>query len=1166
MLLCGCAASAQKSVYIPWEWRNASSDTLLYAESDPNNQYTWSKSRSIESDNVIIFWDKYYGNTSPSQTASPYHVDIEDLLEKCEAFFDLEINQLGFVDPTSSNLSRYKVMVLMNHTTEWACYGGGYDFQVSALWLSPNTCQPVGHAVAHEIGHSFHYMCYSEASNHGSTSGVQTGFHGAVGNGSVTWEQTAQWQANQSYPEYMFSESINVFRNSHNYAYTHEWHRYQSYWFFYYLCQYYNDIKTVANVWNHPETTVKDFNQVLMDNKSLSVSDLFRMYYDYAAHCATWDFDAAASYRNNYIGDFNYRCAIASNGKYQVALASCPQSTGFNVIPLSVPASGTTVTTHFTALPTGASLATADPSQYLDGETQWASSGLTAYNSVSNADSRGFRLGYVALLSDGTRQYFSGDKIYCTGTTEKTEDVSFTVPANTQKMWLIVSPSPSRYYQHRWDEAISADDMWPYQFTIDGTDLSAKAIVYAEPALDGRDIQDVTFTYDVYFPSANDYSGASVTISGKNLSTLGTALQIDPSTLSSLMESYSTAGPSNGKVMFYAAKADGSLQASASTANGYGHWFQSDGTAASYGNNTLVYSEFTPGSMTFNLGQYPNLNSNGTSRTIRQALRYNQDGTHYATAYFVFNIHFDADKTDVIATGTDYEGEETDENVSTYYVTNGTFEGNTTEGWTSNTGVQNNGTSTNPSGDGMTNISYENWNPTPLTGKIYQTITDLSTGTYRLTFGAFVNNLDNNMGQYVYANDDEVYLDTNSKSYSTLVYVSDGTVEIGLAQTIPTANWMAIDNISLVYVSSKPLADNYTSAKARAEQATSTSSLTCDERTALETVLRTYPTLPTTEQDLATAIAAINTATNTFVAAEIAYQTLDNTKAEIRALGVDLNRYPYATDTKMAALNAVLNATPSSPDEAVTLAGQLYSLARAVAESHAMMERMNATDMTSLITNADASSLDGWTTSKTYTTLNAESLTDASGNAAHNYFDTNGSDAATISQQISTLPKGHYLLTLSGRASVGTTYNVTVTDAESQSTSVALTPVGNTGGLFGRGWNDLSVEFDQPAAGTLDISISTDLGSEWYWMSACRFRLYRLGLEGDVNMDGNVDINDVVLTINHVLGTSSDAFHMEYADVSPDGVIDVNDVVVLINWIVSGNTETPTIPDDGVIF
>ena len=146
--------NAQKSVYIPNEWKNPwPSDSLLYKESDPDNKYTWSKSRSVESDNVIVFWDKGYGSKKPSESPSAYRVDEQDLLKKCEAFYDLEINKLGFVDATKSNLSKYKVMVLLNHTTDWVCYGGGYDYQVSALWLGPSDCKPVGHSVAHELGH-----------------------------------------------------------------------------------------------------------------------------------------------------------------------------------------------------------------------------------------------------------------------------------------------------------------------------------------------------------------------------------------------------------------------------------------------------------------------------------------------------------------------------------------------------------------------------------------------------------------------------------------------------------------------------------------------------------------------------------------------------------------------------------------------------------------------------------------------------------------------------------------------------------------------------------------------------------------------------------------------------------------------------------------------------
>ena len=90
-----------------------------------------------------------------------------------------------------------------------------------------------------------------------------------------------------------------------------------------------------------------------MKLKGLTATDLFRIYHDYASRLASWDLEVCKPYRDSYIGDFNYRCVQTADKTYQVALGSTPQSSGFNVIPLQVPAAGTKVITHFTALKDG---------------------------------------------------------------------------------------------------------------------------------------------------------------------------------------------------------------------------------------------------------------------------------------------------------------------------------------------------------------------------------------------------------------------------------------------------------------------------------------------------------------------------------------------------------------------------------------------------------------------------------------------------------------------------------------------------------------------------------------------------------------------------------------------------------------------------------------------
>ena len=637
------AQTSNLSVYLPNEWRNfSSSDTLLYIETDPSNyaelsneqRYTWSKSRSIESDHFILFWDKGYGTNRPDEldATDTYYVDIEDLIAKCETFYQLNVNQLQFTDLSDADalLNKYKGIIAVNYTDGWICYGGGYDYTIPAIWLSPSTCKPVGQAVAHEIGHSFQYMCYSDGSKSGTVAS-ERGFHSAVGSGATIWEQTAQWQSVQAYPELMFDQSIGLFAVNHAKAFSHEWMRYQSYWWLYYIQEKYGK-PIVGQVWNYDTQTVLDFNQAYMGLRGIDAEEFYREYFDYALHIATWDLDISRALGENYIGVYAYNYVPLGGNRFQVAYSSVPQASGFNVIPLDGPECGTTVKTTFTALPVGSALADNDPKTYYKDEASLTAIDVSAYNSgFTGSDKRGFRLGYVALLSDGQRSYGYADKVYCKGSGEESVDVEFTVPENTERMWLVVAPAPSQYIQHRWDEDVTNDDQWPYQLQFDGTSILGYVSGDETPS-------DVTLTYDVTFaPDAEAYSGTTVTVSSEDVLKIAKALQISTNDIASKLVDWS-ATQNNGELMFYAANADGSLAASGSTANGYGHWFTSDGSVIGWGDTSYLFSEFTPSTFTFSIGQYPNRCQEGDNYTIRQALCYKNANGETGTAYFVFNI------------------------------------------------------------------------------------------------------------------------------------------------------------------------------------------------------------------------------------------------------------------------------------------------------------------------------------------------------------------------------------------------------------------------------------------------------------------------------------------------------------------------------------------------
>ena len=57
---------------------------------------------------------------------------------------------------------------------------------------------------------------------------------------------------------------------------------------------------------------------------------------------------------------------------------------------------------------------------------------------------------------------------------------------------------------------------------------------------------------------------------------------------------------------------------------------------------------------------------------------------------------------------------------------------------------------------------------------------------------------------------------------------------------------------------------------------------------------------------------------------------------------------------------------------------------------------------------------------------------------------------------------------------------------------------------------------------------------------------------GDVNHDDQVDVSDVMLTVNKVLAKEVTDFYMEEADINGDGELDVTDVMSIV-WLVLNN-------------
>ncbi len=125
----------------------------------------WSWFRSRQSEHFFVFWEAGFGDDPNAETV-PEHmrVDIDDLLNKAERYYQTNIEKLKFAElgKGKSYLDKYKMEIYLLYQEEWLATGSGYDNKIGALWVNPSTCQPVGSTIAHEIGHSFQFRRISK--------------------------------------------------------------------------------------------------------------------------------------------------------------------------------------------------------------------------------------------------------------------------------------------------------------------------------------------------------------------------------------------------------------------------------------------------------------------------------------------------------------------------------------------------------------------------------------------------------------------------------------------------------------------------------------------------------------------------------------------------------------------------------------------------------------------------------------------------------------------------------------------------------------------------------------------------------------------------------------------------------------------------------------------
>lgn len=287
----------------------------------------------------------------------------------------------------------------------------------------------------------------------------------------------------------------------------------------------------------------------------------------------------------------------------------------------------------------------------------------------------------------------------------------------------------------------------------------------------------------------------------------------------------------------------------------------------------------------------------------------------------------------------------------------------------------------------------------------------------------------------------------------------------------------------------------------------------------------------TTVESIDAATAAVKAATETYVAAVPSYQAL----ADAKAMKLD---FAYASEEKKAAFAEALQVeAATSAKDATDKTNAIYTAARAYAESNGKAEGVKgAVDCTASVVNANfADKLNGWSSSQNggnLQTLNTESWTTSEGVTGTPYYDYwNGSaNNQHAYQNVSDLQAGKYIVTIKARALAGFNLYMLINDEK----KVDINEIGNTGGLFGRGWNDYTAEFEVGNDGMVKLEVANmPAQNQAGWFGFGDVRLFKVADLDAITLNENETCNPEAkvadVTLNRTLTTHWNSIVLPFA-------------------------------------
>lgn len=313
-------AQNHKSIYIPKDLRNMDFN---------NSESQWSYERMDTTDNFVVFWEKGFGkdlSKAPELDGHNMTVDLNNLKYRLESYYTYFRDSLNFVLPKSKS-ERYRMMVMIRYSLEGTAYGGDYDGEIGALWVTPNRLQDKKlNCIAHELGHSFQAQVSCDGQ------GEAWGGHGF-------FEMTSQWMLWNVNPEWTTDENYHWqdFKKKFHLHFLHGSNIYHSPYVLEYWCMKHGKT-AIADLYRHGRKG-EDPAMTYMRIFNVDLKQMGDEMYECYARLQTFDYPRIKDTHKKFAGEMRSEILTQPNKKdyFTPNTPNIPGEYGFNVIDIEVP-------------------------------------------------------------------------------------------------------------------------------------------------------------------------------------------------------------------------------------------------------------------------------------------------------------------------------------------------------------------------------------------------------------------------------------------------------------------------------------------------------------------------------------------------------------------------------------------------------------------------------------------------------------------------------------------------------------------------------------------------------------------------------------------------------------------------------------------------------------